>query len=174
MLPAPDPGERLRASLHLVLLACLPGLLALTWLHGWGTLLNLLLTTTAALATEAVLLRAQRRPVRAALGDGSALVSATLLAIALPAYLAWWVPVIASASALALGKHVRRAWQESVQPGHARLCRGPGQLSGPDDPVARTATAGPGHQPRSGVRQPSDPTPGPRRRCWMWCATTRA
>lgn len=106
MLPAPDPGERLRASLRLVLLACLPGLLALTWLHGWGTLLNLLLTTTAALATEAVLLRAQRRPVRAALGDGSVLVSATLLAIALPAYLAWWVPVIASASALALGKHV--------------------------------------------------------------------
>lgn len=106
MLPAPDQGERLRASMRLVLLACLPGLLALAWLHGWGIVLNLLLTASAALATEALLLRVQQRPVACALGDGSALVSATLLAIALPAYLDWWVPVVASASALALGKHV--------------------------------------------------------------------
>lgn len=106
MLPAPEPAERLRTSMRLVLLACLPGLLALAWLHGWCIVLNLLLTSSAALATEALLLRVQQRPVASALGDGSALVSATLLAIALPAYLPWWVPVIASASALALGKHV--------------------------------------------------------------------
>ncbi|NER65933.1 RnfABCDGE type electron transport complex subunit D [Pseudomonas sp. MAFF212427] len=105
-MTAPDPGERLRASMRLVLLACLPGLLTLLWLHGWGLLITLLLTTSTALASEALLLRLQRRPVAAALSDGSALLSATLLAIALPAYLSAWVPVLASASAMALGKHL--------------------------------------------------------------------
>lgn len=105
-MTAPDPVERLHASMRLVLLACLPGLLVLLWLHGWGLLITLLLTTSTALGTEALLLRLQRRPVAAALADGSAVVSATLLAIALPAYLDAWVPMLASASALALGKHL--------------------------------------------------------------------
>lgn len=33
-MPLPDP--RLRNAMGLVLLACVPGLLALFWLHGWG------------------------------------------------------------------------------------------------------------------------------------------
>ncbi|WP_425274878.1 RnfABCDGE type electron transport complex subunit D [Pseudomonas aegrilactucae] len=106
MMAAPDASERLHASMRLVLLACLPGLLVLLWLHGWGLLFTLVLTSSTALATEALLLRLQRRAVTSALGDGSALVSATLLAIALPAYLNGWIPVLASASAITLGKHL--------------------------------------------------------------------
>lgn len=105
MNPANEPLS-LPATMRLVLLACVPGLLVLFWLHGWGLLLNLLLTTIAALLAEALMLRMQRRPVRASLEDGSAVVSATLLAIALPAYCPWWVPVTASSAALILGKHL--------------------------------------------------------------------
>ncbi|TDF82770.1 RnfABCDGE type electron transport complex subunit D [Pseudomonas sp. H9] len=105
-MPAVDTSERLRSTMMLVLLACLPGVLTLLWQHGWGLLFNLLLCTCAALASEALLLKLQQRPVMPSLNDGSALVSATLLAVALPAYAPWWVPVTATVSALALGKHL--------------------------------------------------------------------
>ncbi len=105
-MPVTDTSERLRNTMMLVLLACLPGVLTLLWQHGWGTLFNLILCAGSALASEALLLKLQQRPVLAALNDGSALVSATLLAVALPAYAPWWVPVVASASAIALGKHL--------------------------------------------------------------------
>ena len=99
-----DP--RLRNAMQQVLLACLPGVLVLFWVYGWGVLFTLLLSATAALLTEAALLRLRGLPVLPALNDGSALVSASLLAIALPAYAPWWIPVIAASSAIALGKQL--------------------------------------------------------------------
>jgi Na+-translocating ferredoxin:NAD+ oxidoreductase subunit D len=101
-MPAPDP--RLRATMHLVLLACAPGLLVLFWLHGWGVLINLLLCGASALASEALLLRWRQRPVAVALVDGSAWVTAILLSVALPANAPWWLPVIAASAAIGLGK----------------------------------------------------------------------
>ncbi|MFD2644701.1 RnfABCDGE type electron transport complex subunit D [Pseudomonas japonica] len=105
-MSAVDTDVRLRSAMQLVLLACLPGFLALFWIYGWGVLFNLLLTATGALLTEAALLRLRQRPVRPALNDGSALVSAALLAIALPAQTPWWLPLIAASSAIALGKQL--------------------------------------------------------------------
>ncbi|MEE1921070.1 RnfABCDGE type electron transport complex subunit D [Pseudomonas sp. 148P] len=107
MSPVPvETDVRLRSAMQLVLLACLPGLLTLFWVFGWGVLFNLLCTTAAALATEAVCLRLRQRSVLVALNDGSALVSACLLAIALPAHAPWWLPAIAASSAIALGKQL--------------------------------------------------------------------
>lgn len=99
-----DP--RLRDAMQQVLLACLPGVLVLFWVYGWGVLCNLLLCAASALLTEAALLRLRGHPVLPALNDGSALVSACLLAVALPAYAPWWIPVIAAGSAIALGKQL--------------------------------------------------------------------
>lgn len=99
-----DP--RLHQAMQRVLLALLPGLLVLLWLYGWGVLLNLLLAASGALAMEAVVLFLRKRPLRPSLCDGSALVSATLLALALPAYCPWWLAPSAAASAMLLGKHV--------------------------------------------------------------------
>ncbi|WP_210712324.1 RnfABCDGE type electron transport complex subunit D [Pseudomonas sp. MWU349] len=99
-----DP--RLRQAMQRVLLATLPGLLVLLWLYAWGPLLNLLLTASGALAMEAWVLFLRRRPLQPALSDGSALVSATLLALALPPYCPWWLPLSAAASAVLLGKQV--------------------------------------------------------------------
>ncbi|QXH55606.1 RnfABCDGE type electron transport complex subunit D [Pseudomonas maumuensis] len=101
-MPPRDP--RLRSTMQLVLLACAPGLLALFWLQGWGVLINLLLSSCAALATEALLLGWRKLPVASALGDGSALVTAVLLAAALPSQAPWWLPVIAACVAIGLGK----------------------------------------------------------------------
>lgn len=101
-MPAPDP--RLRRAMGLVLLACAPGLLALFWLHGWGVLFNLLLCAGTALGCEALLLALRGQSPLPALADGSALVSAVLLAAALPSLAPWWLPVIATSVAIGIGK----------------------------------------------------------------------
>jgi len=100
------PDQRLQQAMQRVLLATLPGLLTLLWLFGWGVLVNLLLAGATALAVEAAVLSLRRRPLRPALGDGSALVSATLLGLALPPYCPWWLTISAAAGALFFGKHL--------------------------------------------------------------------
>lgn len=101
-MPAPDP--RLRNAMGVVLLGCAPGILALFWLQGWGVLINLMLCACAALLTEALLLSLRKQPMESALGDFSALVTAVLLAAALPSQAPWWLPFCATVVAIGLGK----------------------------------------------------------------------
>ncbi|MFK0313793.1 RnfABCDGE type electron transport complex subunit D [Pseudomonas sp. NPDC090233] len=95
---------RLRNAMGLVLLACLPGLLASFWLLGWGLLVSLVLCTITAIGCEAAALALRGQPVATTLSDGSALVTAVLLTLALPTEAPWWLPVIAAAIAIGLGK----------------------------------------------------------------------
>lgn len=106
MSPRDSPDDRLQQAMKQVLLATLPGLLALFWLYGWGVLINLLLAASTALLVEAGVTRLRRQPLQPTLSDGSALVSATLLAAALPPYCPWWLTVIAITSGLLFGKHL--------------------------------------------------------------------
>ena len=106
MPPLEAADARLQQAMNSVLLAALPGLLALFWLYGWGVLINLLLAVVSALLVEAGVARLRRQALQPALLDGSALVSAMLLAVALPAYCPWWLTVIATASGLLFGKHL--------------------------------------------------------------------
>ncbi len=106
MLLADGVDPRLRQAMQRVLLATTPGLLILLWLYAWGPLLNLLLAISGALAMEALILVLRQRPLLPSLGDGSALVSATLLALALPPYCPWWLPLSAAASAILFGKQL--------------------------------------------------------------------
>jgi electron transport complex protein RnfD len=80
--------------MQLVLLATLPGVLALTFVFGWGTLINILLAVVFAIALEASALKLRRRPVKFYLNDYTAIVTAVLLAIALPPYSSWWVILV--------------------------------------------------------------------------------
>ena len=106
MLPREAPDDRLQQAMKLVLLATLPGLLALFWLYGWGVLINLLLAVATALLVEASVSHLRRQPLHPTLSDGSAWVSATLLALALPPYCPWWLTVTAIAGGLLFGKHL--------------------------------------------------------------------
>jgi electron transport complex protein RnfD len=106
MPPLEAADDRLQQAMNTVLLAALPGLLALFWLYGWGVLINLLLAVASALLVEAGVAHLRRQAVQAALRDGSALVSAMLLAVALPAYCPWWLTVTATVSGLLFGKHL--------------------------------------------------------------------
>ncbi|MGY3175739.1 electron transport complex protein RnfD [Pseudomonas sp. TE12234] len=106
MSPLEPVDERLQQAMQRVLLATLPGTLALFWLYGWGVLINLVLAAVGALAAEAAVLKLRKRSLKPSLSDGSALVSATLLALALPPYCPWWLTVSAATSAMLFGKHL--------------------------------------------------------------------
>ena len=85
-----------------VLLATVPGVLVRTYFFGFGTLVNILWGCVLALAFESLALILRGRPVAFYLKDYSALVTATLLCIALPPYAPWWLIAVGIASAILL------------------------------------------------------------------------
>jgi electron transport complex protein RnfD len=89
-----------------VLLATVPGVLVMTWFFGPGTLINLVLGGGVALAAESAVVALRGRHPRTAITDLSALVTSTLLCIALPPYAPWWIIVIGVLTAVLLGKQV--------------------------------------------------------------------
>lgn len=89
-----------------VILALIPGAAACLWLFGWGVLVNLVLATATALGAEALMLYLRRRPMGLFLNDGSAVVTALLLGLALPALAPWWLTVLATAFAIVVAKHL--------------------------------------------------------------------
>jgi electron transport complex protein RnfD len=89
-----------------VLYALIPGTVAFVWLFGWGVLLNIVLAASAAVLTEALMLRLRGRPVLPFVRDNSALMTGWLLALCLPPLLPWWIPVVGSAFAVAVAKHL--------------------------------------------------------------------
>ncbi|QLF94314.1 RnfABCDGE type electron transport complex subunit D [Pseudomonas sp. ABC1] len=97
---------RARPATWRVMIAALPGLCIMVWLYGAGPLSNLLWASLTALACEAWMIRLRGRAIRQALADGSALLTALLLALALPPYSPWWLVVLAATSAIVLGKQL--------------------------------------------------------------------
>lgn len=89
-----------------VLLATIPGLLVQTYFYGYGTLINLIWASVLAVALEAIVLRLRRRPIRPHIADGSALVTAFLLALALPPFSPWWLTLVAVLFAIVFAKHL--------------------------------------------------------------------
>ncbi len=89
-----------------VLLALLPAVLCYTWFFGYGLIVNFALAAASALLTEAAILRMRGRPTRQALRDGSALITAALLAFALPPLVPAWIPLLGSAVAIAVAKQL--------------------------------------------------------------------
>ena len=90
----------------LVLLALVPGTLAMLWYFGWGLLINLAIAVTTAVLAEAAVLRSRGRTIGPALIDLSAVVTAWLLALALPPLLPWWQTALGSAFAIVIAKQL--------------------------------------------------------------------
>ncbi|HCP54215.1 MAG: electron transport complex subunit RsxD [Pseudomonadaceae bacterium] len=104
--PHAKGNNRTQQVMLQVLLATVPGILALTWLYGFGTLINLLWACLCALGFEALILALRKRPLGFFLKDYSAVVTAVLLALALPPYSPWWLTLVAVGFAIVLGKQL--------------------------------------------------------------------
>lgn len=89
-----------------VLLATVPGALALSVFFGPGTLLNIALAITSGLAFEAAVLALRNRPIVFYLKDYSATVTAVLLGLALPPYCPWWLVVSGMFFAIVVAKQL--------------------------------------------------------------------
>ncbi len=98
--------NRTASVMQWVLLATLPGFVALTWFFGWGVLINVLWASLLAVASEAAIVKLRKRPVRFYLGDYSALVTAVLLGLALPPFAPWWVTMVGVLFAIVISKQL--------------------------------------------------------------------
>lgn len=104
--PHARPNTSVPRVMRHVIYALAPAALAHAWFFGWGIFINALIATAAALGAEALMLRLRNRPVKPALKDGTATVTAVLLAFAIPPLAPWWIPVIGAVTAIVLAKHL--------------------------------------------------------------------
>jgi electron transport complex protein RnfD len=95
-----------RSVMLKVLVALLPGIAAYAWFFGAAILVQIALASVAALAAEALMLRLRDKPVMLFLTDGSALVTAWLVALTFPPIAPWWLTVLGVLIAIVVVKHL--------------------------------------------------------------------
>ncbi len=102
-LPPQNSVSRVMLTL---LLALLPGIFTMYLFFGGGIVINLVLAISTALVCETLVLVLRGLPVAATLSDLSAVVTAVLLALALPVIAPWWITVIGIAFAIIIAKQL--------------------------------------------------------------------
>src|SRR5690554_2784548 len=104
--PHAHKGRTTAQLMSLVVLATLPGMLALFWFFGVGVLFNVAFAGLACIGLEAIAIKLRGRPVMFYLRDYSALVTGVLLGLSLPPYCPWWVILVGCFCAIILAKQL--------------------------------------------------------------------
>mgnify|MGYP000551269848 FL=1 len=73
---------------------------------GWGIIIQILLGVFSALVIEAAFVVMRGRPALESINDGSAVLTAVLLAISIPSIAPWWIIVVGVAFAIIFGKQL--------------------------------------------------------------------
>ncbi len=102
----PQLDHNTSREMRIVIYAMAPGLLALHWIFGSGIWIHIALMVPAALAGEAAILLLRGRDPRDSLSDYSAILTALLLAAALPPLLPWWMALLGTLFAIILAKQL--------------------------------------------------------------------
>ncbi|MDP5324299.1 MAG: RnfABCDGE type electron transport complex subunit D [Litorivicinaceae bacterium] len=100
------PPQSTRAVMQSVWIALIPGTLTSVWIFGPGVLVHLVLAGLGACLAEVIGRRARGLAAMQALQDGSTLLTAWLLALALPPAAPLWLPFVAGLIAIGLGKQL--------------------------------------------------------------------
>ncbi|MDO9224409.1 MAG: RnfABCDGE type electron transport complex subunit D [Pseudomonadota bacterium] len=88
-----------------VLAALIPGIIAHVWFFGPGIVVSLLLCTAFAIGFETLFLLMRGMPLKPFLTDGSVVVTACLLALAMPTLAPWWLYLTGIFFAVVVAKH---------------------------------------------------------------------
>jgi electron transport complex protein RnfD len=104
--PHSDRPNSVTMTMLWVIIALVPGTVAMSWYFGWGILIHMALASGVAVVCEAAILKLRGRPVGPAIGDLSAVVTALLFAIAVPPLLPWWMTILGVAFAIIVAKHL--------------------------------------------------------------------
>lgn len=99
------PADGVAAIMRHVLYALVPAAVAYVFFFGPGLVVNIVVATVSSVVTEAIALRLRGKPLRLFLGDGSAVVTAVLLAFCLPPLTPWWITAVGAAFAVGVAKH---------------------------------------------------------------------
>ena len=100
------PRAQVASIMQQVLLALVPAALAHIWFFGPGFIFNLAIAAIFCAGGEAAMMKIRGREVRTALSDYSALVTAALLAFALPSLTPWWVTATGALFGVVVAKHL--------------------------------------------------------------------
>lgn len=110
MMFAPAPFLLKDASVSQVMtqvcLALIPGIAAYAWLVGPAILVQLVIASLTAVAAEAAMLKLRGKPLAMFLSDGSAIVTAWLIALTFPPLAPWWLVVTGTLFAIVIAKHL--------------------------------------------------------------------
>ena len=101
-----SPQTNVASMMLQVLAALVPAAIAHVWYFGPGFIFNLLVAGIFAIAGEALMMWVRGRPPEVALSDFSALVTAALLAFALPSLTPWWVTATGALFGVVVAKHL--------------------------------------------------------------------
>lgn len=99
---APSVG----AIMGKVLIGLIPGIITYAWYFGAGVIITLILATVTALVAEALMLKLRGRPVSVFLMDYSAVITAWLLALAIPPLAPWWLIVVGVFFSIVIAKQL--------------------------------------------------------------------
>jgi len=94
------------AIMRLVIYATIPGIFAQWYFFGWGNLIHISLAIITALVAEFTVLSLREKKITAQLFDGSAILTAVLIGISLPAIAPWWISVIGATFAIVIVKQL--------------------------------------------------------------------
>lgn len=93
-------------TMLLVMAALAPATAYNLYLFGWPAINLFVITMISALLFEALSLAIARKPIWMFLTDGSAILTAWLLAMSLPPWAPWWIAVIGGFIAIVIGKQI--------------------------------------------------------------------
>ncbi|MDD2884726.1 MAG: RnfABCDGE type electron transport complex subunit D [Dechloromonas sp.] len=110
MMFAPAPFLLKDASVSQVMtqvcMALIPGIAAYSWLVGPAILIQLTIASLTALLAEALMLYLRDKPLALFLSDGSAVVTAWLIALTFPPLAPWWLVTTGTVFAIVFAKHI--------------------------------------------------------------------
>lgn len=95
-----------RSVMLRVLVALLPAVAIYVWFFGAAILIQLAIASVTALVAEAAMLKLRDKPVMLFVSDGSALVTAWLIALTLPPLVPFWLTISATLIAIVIAKHL--------------------------------------------------------------------
>ncbi len=104
--PYMAPVANVASIMQQVLFALVPAALVHVWYFGPGLIFNLIVASIFCIGGEAAMMRVRGRSPARALSDYSALVTAALLAFALPSLTPWWVTATGALFGIVVAKHL--------------------------------------------------------------------
>jgi len=104
--PFITPGVDVASVMRQVLYALIPAAAVHVWYFGPGLILNMLVAVTFCVGGESAMLHARGKDIAPVVRDFSAVVTALILAFALPPLTPWWVTATAALFGIVVVKHL--------------------------------------------------------------------